>query len=106
MKNFSDYLERAIRHGTLPPADDGGAISHANGLPSPPATDWSPYYVNYNLLKLYISSYLPRLISLFILSFFYKTGTDARPEEWPSPGTYTVDNDTFAKRVATRHPPP
>jgi len=34
------------------------------------------------------------------LSFFYKTGTDARPEEWPSPGTYTVDNDTFAKRVA------
>lgn len=64
MKNFSDYLERAIRHGTLPPADDGGAISHANGLPSPPATDWSPYYVNYNLLKLYISSYMRRRVKL------------------------------------------
>ena len=66
MKNFSDYLERAIRHGTLPPADDDGeAISHgADGLPSPLATDWSPYYVNYNLLKSHISSYMRRRLKL------------------------------------------
>lgn len=66
MKNFSDYLERAIRHGTQPTvatADDGGAISH-DGLPSPPATDWSPYYVNYNLLKSHISSYMRRRVKL------------------------------------------
>ena len=63
MKHFSDYLERAIRHGTSP-ADDGEAISHADGLPSPPTTDWSPYYVNYNLLKSHISSYMRRRVKL------------------------------------------
>ena len=67
MKNFSDYLERAIRRQeTPPPGDDGGANSHADGLPSPlaPATDWSPYYVNYNLLKSHISSYMRRRVKL------------------------------------------
>ena len=65
MKNFSDYLERAIRYGTSLAGDDE-AISHADGLPFPPApaTDWSPYYVNYNMLKSHISSYMRRRVKL------------------------------------------
>ena len=69
MKHFSDYLERAIRHGTLPTAPAAAAAAdrcgaNADGLASPPPTDWSPYYVNYNWLKSHISSYMRRRLKL------------------------------------------